>query len=27
MDETVLDHRGLRVYPHDLVRLPLIAGD
>jgi hypothetical protein len=27
MDETVLDHRGLRVHPHNLVALRLVAGD
>ena len=27
MHEAVLDHRGLRVHPHDFVRLRLVAGD
>src|SRR5271166_219195 len=27
MDKAVLDHRGLRMHAHDLVRLRLIAGD
>ena len=27
MHKAVLDHRGLRVHPHDLVGLRLVAGD
>jgi len=27
MDETVLDHRGLRVHAHDLVGLRPVTGD
>jgi hypothetical protein len=27
VDKAVLDHRGLRLHAHDLVRLRLVAGD